>query len=433
MVDLILDKRNGREHTRGEIDFILQGLLNGQVRDYQISAWLMAVCLKGMTFEETAQLTDAFAHSGRLLDLSSIGPYVGDKHSTGGVGDKTTIVLAPLLAACGLPMAKLSGRGLGHTGGTLDKLEAITGFDVNLSVERFIDQVREIGLAIGGQTEDLAPADGKIYALRDVTGTVESIPLIAASVLSKKIAAGANLIILDVKCGRGAYMETQEKALELARTLVAVGERLGRPVTAVVTDMEQPLGFAVGHSLEVIEAIEALKGQGPEDLMELCLTLGSLALAHSGYARSEAEARQILLMTIESGRALDKFRQMVIAQGGDASVIENPEIMPAARIKEAVTVPGAGQKWVKHIDGRAVAEAAKLMGAGRASKEDKINLAVGVVLKGKVGSRLMGGDTVAVLHADSKEHIAVALPVLTSAISYSDRPVEKPPVIRHRM
>ncbi len=433
MVDLILAKRAGAAHSREEIDFIIEGVVKDSIKDYQLSAWLMAVCFQGMTLDETTSLTDAMTKSGQVLDLSSIGPVVGDKHSTGGVGDKTTLVFAPMLAAAGVPMAKLSGRGLGHTGGTLDKLEAIPGFRVDLSNEQFVRQVREIGAAISGQTRELAPADGKIYAMRDVTGTVDSLPLIVSSILSKKFAAGTNLIILDVKCGRGALMDTEEKAAELAYRLTCVGDRLGKPVTAVVTDMEQPLGFAVGHTLEVIEAIETLQGRGPADLQELCFGLGALALVKAGKAADEEKGRKILQDVIASGAALAKFRQIIEHQGGDSRVIDNPALMPTAKLQHNVVVPGQGQVWIKHIDGRAVAEACKQIGAGRAAKEDKINLAVGVVLKGKVGSVLAAGQPVAVIHADTPEACRLAADTISNAISYSDTPVAVPSVIKARV
>lgn len=432
MVDLILAKRSGQEHSRDEIDFIVSGVVNESIKDYQISAWLMAVCWQGMTFQETAHLTDAFARSGQVLDLSALGPVVGDKHSTGGVGDKTTLVFAPMMAAAGIPMAKLSGRGLGHTGGTLDKLEAIPGFNCDLSIDDFIKQVKEVGAAIGGQTAELAPADGKIYALRDVTGTVESVPLIAASVMSKKVAAGANLIILDVKCGAGAFMETREKASALASTLAQVGDKLGRPVSAVVTDMEQPLGFAVGHSLEVAEAIDTLKGDGPPDLVELCMSLGALALAKAGRDGSETEGRKHLESVIESGAALEKFREIIKAQGGNPDVIGDQSLMPQAKIKSELKVPGGGTKWVKHIDGRKVAHACKVMGAGRDRKEDPINLAVGVVLKAKVGTRVEGGDAISCIYADESGHLETASALLSDAITYSDEPVPVPAVVLER-
>lgn len=431
MVDLILAKRSNQEHSRAEIDFIIQGIMDGSIPEYQLAAWLMAVCWQGMTIDETAHLTDAMCKSGEVLDLSSIGPLVADKHSTGGVGDKTTIVFVPLMAAAGIPMAKLSGRGLGHTGGTIDKLEAIPGFKCDLSIEQFIRQVKEIRMAIGGQTQDLAPADGKIYALRDVTATVESLPLIVASVLSKKFAAGANLIILDVKCGRGAFMDTDKKATDLAAMMAAVGKKLNRPITAVVTDMEQPLGMAVGHTVEVMEAIETLKGGGPDDLRELCLALGSLALTKAGKAKSEEAARQELDRLMKSGEALESLRVLIKHQGGDAAVIEKPELMPTAKHQFPYLPPDSnGARWIKHIDGRKIAEACKLMGAGRMKKGDPINLAVGVVLKGKVGSKIDSGQPVCIVHADSEEQFNLAKSKLDEAFSYSSEPVSKPAIIK---
>ena len=430
MVDLILAKRNGREHTKDEIAFIINGLQDGSVPDYQMSAWLMAVCWRGMTMDETAALTDAMCHSGQVLDLSAIGKIVGDKHSTGGVGDKTTLVFVPMLASLGVPMAKLSGRGLGHTGGTIDKLEAIPGFDCSLPIDKFIAQVKRIGAAIAGQTQELAPADGKIYALRDVTGTVESIPLIAASVMSKKIASGSNLIILDVKCGAGAFMETEKEAVELAKAMVEVGKRLNRPVSAVVTDMEQPLGNAVGHTVEVIEAIETLKGGGPEDLRELCLELGALALVTAGRTKTEAEARQQLQQVLENGQALSKFGELIEAQGGDKRVLEDYSLMPQAKLKVEVKVMTKAPVWISALNGKRVAEACKLMGAGRSKKGDPINMAVGVVLHGKVGSQLQPGDSVATIYADTEAQAELAKKTLETAIEYSSKSVPKPPVIR---
>jgi pyrimidine-nucleoside phosphorylase len=434
MVDLIIKKRNGGEHSKEEIQFLISTITDPETyRDYQLAAWLMAVCWRGMTMDETAYLTDAMARSGVMMDLSSIGPVVGDKHSTGGVGDKTTLVFVPMLASVGIPMAKLSGRGLGHTGGTLDKLEAIPGFNVNLSIDDFIRQVKEIGAAVGGQTQDLAPADGLMYALRDVTGTVESVPLIAASVLCKKIASGANLIILDVKCGSGAFMDTEEKAVELAKTLAEIGVRLQRPVTAVVTDMEQPLGNAVGHTLEVIEAIETLKGNGPDDLKELCLSLGAMAMVQAGKAKDESAARKELETVLSNGKALAKLKELVERQGGDSSVIENYKGMPQAKLQKDVLVLGTGSKWISHLTGKQVAEACKLMGAGRSKKGDPINMAVGIVMKGKVGSKLNGGDAVATIYGDTEEHLKQAEEILHRAISYSDQPVKVPPVIKARV
>jgi pyrimidine-nucleoside phosphorylase len=432
MVDLINAKRWGKQHSREEIDFLIRTVVDKNAyRDYQLAAWLMAVCCNGMTMDETAALTDAMANSGETLNLSEIGSTVGDKHSTGGVGDKTTLVFVPMLAAAGIPMAKLSGRGLGHTGGTLDKLEAIPGFDINLSIEEFIRQVKEIGAAIGGQTQDLAPADGLMYALRDVTSTVDSIPLIAASVMCKKIAAGANLIILDVKCGAGAFMNTKEKAVELAETLVEVGKRLRRPVSAVVTDMEQPLGNAVGHTLEVIEAIETLKGRGPADLQELCYELGALAMITAGKAGDEASARKLLKETIDSGNALAKFRQLVTRQKGNAEVIDNYSLMPTAPI--TVQMKADADFWIEHVHGKKVAEACKLMGAGRSKKEDPIDLAVGVVLHAKIGDSVAAGAPVATIHAGTQEQAALALETLAGAITFSKTPVEKPALIKAKV
>ncbi|MBS1989881.1 MAG: thymidine phosphorylase [Cyanobacteria bacterium SZAS LIN-3] len=430
MLDIILAKRAGKKHSPEEIKFLVDGIMDSSIPDYQLSSWLMAVCWRGMELEETAWLTDAMCHSGQVLDLSALGSVIGDKHSTGGVGDKTTLVFVPLLAAAGIPMAKLSGRGLGHTGGTIDKLEAIPGFKVDISTEQFIEQVGKIGMAIAGQTAELAPADGRIYAMRDVTGTVESIPLIAASVMSKKLAAGANLIILDVKCGRGAFMETEEKAVELAKTMAAVGRILKRPVLAVVTDMEQPLGMAVGHTTEVIEAIETLKGKGPEDLRELCLELGSLALVEAGKAKDTAEAREKLQKLISSGEALKTFATLIKAQGGDAKVLDDYSLLPTAKMTKEFLVPGSGKKWVSALDGRKVAEACKLMGAGRAKKGDPINMAVGVVLKAKVGDTVNGGDALATIYCDSEEQYKLVSAKLAEAYQFSDSEVPKPKLIK---
>lgn len=430
MIDLILAKRAAKEHSRAAIDFIVKGIMDGSIPDYQLSAWLMAVCWQGMTVEENADLTDAMCRSGEMLDLSEIGPLVADKHSTGGVGDKTTLVFLPMMAAAGIPMAKLSGRGLGHTGGTIDKLEAIPGFKTDLGIKAFIKQVKEIGMAIGGQTSELAPADGKIYALRDVTGTVESVPLIAASVVSKKIAAGSNLIILDVKCGKGAFMETEVEARALAQRMSEIGHMLKRPVTCVVTDMEQPLGMAVGHTLEVIEAMDTLRGQGPGDLRELCMALGAQALVSARKAKTEGDARAILRKTLDDGSALECFRKLVKAQGGDPSVIEKPEIMPHAKHKFEFLVPGKGTKWVEHLNGRKIAEACKLMGGGRMKKGDPINLASGVILKGKIGTQVEGGQPIATIYADSKEEYEAAVGKLNEAFKYSDDEIGVPPIVR---
>lgn len=430
MIDLILAKRQGRAHSKEDIAYLVDGIMAGSIPDYQLSSWLMAVCWRGMTLEETAFLTDAMCHSGQVLELKDIGPVIGDKHSTGGVGDKTTLVFVPLLAAAGIPMAKLSGRGLGHTGGTIDKLEAIPGFKVDLDTKDFVKQVKEIGMAIGGQTAELAPADGKIYALRDVTGTVESIPLIAASVMSKKLAAGANLIILDVKCGKGAFMETEEKATELARTMAEVGRILKRPVLAVVTDMEQPLGRAVGHTVEVIEAIETLKGNGPDDLQELCMELGALALVEAGKASSKVEAQEKLKKLITSGEALKTFAKLIEAQGGNSKALEDYSLMPQTELQMEFKVPGTGTKWLKHLDGRKVAEAAKVMGAGRAKKGDPVDLAVGIILKIKCGDKVNGGDVAAIVHCHNKEQFEAASAKLLEAFSFAEAECAIPALIK---
>lgn len=430
MIDLILAKREGKEHGQKEIQFLVNGIMDGSIPDYQLSAWLMAVCWQGMSLNETAHLTDAMCHSGQVLDLSEVGDVIGDKHSTGGVGDKTTLVFVPLLKAAGIPMAKLSGRGLGHTGGTIDKLEAIPNFQVDLSTEKFIAQIKKIGMAIGGQTAELAPADGKIYALRDVTGTVESIPLIAASVMSKKLAAGANLIILDVKCGKGAFMETEERALELAKTMASVGRILKRPVLAVVTDMEQPLGMAVGHTVEVIEAIETLKGNGPADLHELCMELGSLALVEAGKAKTKEQAQAKLKELIESGAALKTFAELIEAQGGNSNVLSDYALMPQAKHKRDFIPEGTKDRWVKHLDGKKVAQAAKLMGAGRSKKGDPINLAVGIVLNVKVGDKLQPGAPAATIHFDEEAQFAIVASKLNEAFQFSETEIVKPKLIK---
>ena len=430
MVDLIVAKRSGREHSREEIEFLIAGVMSESIPDYQLSAWLMAVCWQGLSQKETAWLTDAMCRSGEVLDLSSVGDMVGDKHSTGGVGDKTTLVFVPLLAAAGIPMAKLSGRGLGHTGGTIDKMEAIPGIRTSLSKEEFVSQVQKIGMAVGGQSSELAPADGKIYALRDVTGTVESIPLIAASVVSKKLAAGANLIILDVKAGKGAFMDTVEKARTLAETMVAVGKELGRPITAVVTDMEQPLGMAVGHTVEVIEAIETLKGGGPADLIELCLSLGGLALVKAGKAADEKEGRKILEGHLKDGSALEKLGLLIETQGGDRRVLEDYKLMPHAPETFEVLSEQQGKVWVERLDGRKIAEACKLMGAGREKKGDPIDLGVGVVLHAKVGSAVESGKPLATVHANSREQFETARTKVLEAFSFSETEVQEPELIK---
>ncbi len=390
-LDIIREKRDGAAHSDEAIAFLVRGATDGSIPDYQVAAWLMAVRLRGMTESETKALTLAMAASGRVLDLSSIPGKKVDKHSTGGVGDKATLIVAPLVASAGIPVAKLSGRALGHSGGTLDKLEAIPGFQVDLSVEAFVEQVRRIGIAIAGQTGDMVPADKVFYALRDATATVDSIPLIASSVMSKKLAAGADAILLDVKCGRGAFVQSLAEAEALASALVALGAGAGRETVAYVTDMEQPLGRAVGNALEVKEAIETLAGGGPADLRDLCLRFGAEMLRLAGSPPVD------LRQKLADGSALRKFAQLISAQSGDPSVIEDPGRLPTAPIQQPIPAPSGGS--VVTIDALAIAMAAKFLGAGRDRKDAAIDLAVGVVLEKKVGDHVETGEPLAIAHA----------------------------------
>jgi pyrimidine-nucleoside phosphorylase len=394
-IDLIRDKRDGLAHSDDAIRFVVRGATDGSIPDYQLSAWLMAVRLNGMSDQETQTLTLAMAASGRQLDLSSIPGRKVDKHSTGGVGDKATLVVAPLVAAAGIPVAKLSGRALGHSGGTLDKLESIPGFDVQLGIDQFIDQVRRIGIAIAGQTSDMVPADKVFYALRDATATVDSIPLIASSVMSKKLAAGADAIVLDVKCGHGAFVGTLEEAEALGRALVAIGANAGRETVAYISDMDQPLGRAVGNALEVREAIETLSGHGPPDLETLSLRLGDEML------RMAAAPKTDLRRLLSDGSALRKFAQLIEAQSGDASVVRDPDRLPTAPVRRAVPAAQSGQ--VAAIDALEVALAAKSLGAGRDRKDAPIDLAVGIVLDKKVGDPVRQGEPLATVHARTDE------------------------------
>lgn len=429
IVDLILKKKAGLALSAQEITTIVQGYTQGLVPDYQMAAWLMAVCWQGMDERETTDLTLAMAHSGETLDLHDLAPIIVDKHSTGGVGDKTSLVLTPLVASCGLTVAKMSGRGLGFSGGTMDKLESIPGFRAELSPDEFRQAVRRVGLAITGQSADLAPADKKIYALRDVTGTVDSLPLIASSIMSKKLAAGSDCIVLDVKVGRGAFIPTPEKARALAQMMVQIGRRAGRQVRAVLSNMDQPLGQAVGNALELREAIYTLQGQGqgPADLLELCLTLGSLLLEMAGKAPTPEQARQILLERLRSGAAWEKFCAFVASQGGDVEYVRHPEHLPQARWIEPLSSPQDG--YVTEVDARQVAEACLVLGAGRTVKDAPIDHAVGIVLQAKIGDKVQEGQSVAMIHANDPERLKQAREILTQAIRFGPEAVPPPPLI----
>lgn len=400
-VDIIEKKRNGQELSDQEITWIIDQYIQGEVADYQISALLMAIYFQGMTEHEAAILTQAMVESGDQIDLSAIDGIKVDKHSTGGVGDTTTIILAPLVAAVGAPIAKMSGRGLGHTGGTLDKLEAIPGFTIELSTDEFIDAVNQHKIAVVGQTGNLTPADKKIYALRDVTATVNSIPLIASSIMSKKIAAGADAIVLDVKVGSGAFMKTVEDASQLGQTMVDIGKKVNRDTMVVVSDMSQPLGRAIGNALEVKEAIATLKGQGPDDLTELVLTLGSQMVVLAKKADSIDEARKLLTEAIESGQALEKLKEFIRTQNGDSSVVDNPDQLATAKYQ--IDLPAKSSGKVAAMEAEKIGLASMLLGAGRASKDDTIDMAVGIVLNKKIGDEVKEGESLLTIHANNED------------------------------
>ena len=399
MVDVIEKKRDGRELSTEEIQFLIKGYTKGQIPDYQISAFTMAIFFQGMTEREQADLTIAMVESGEQIDLSKIEGIKVDKHSTGGVGDTTTLVLGPLVAAVGVPVAKMSGRGLGHTGGTIDKLESIKGFHVELENEQFIQLVNQNKLAIIGQSEQLTPADKKLYALRDVTATVNSIPLIASSIMSKKIAAGADAIVLDVKTGAGAFMKSLEDSRKLAQAMVRIGAETGRKTMAVISDMSQPLGFAIGNALEVKEAIETLKGKGPQDLTELCLTLGSQMVYLAEKATSVTEARQMLERALQDGSALEKLKIFIKSQGGDASVVEDTKKLPQAAF--CIELEAKEDGFISEIVADQVGNAAMLLGAGRATKESIIDLSVGLVLRKKIGDYVQKGESLVTIYSSS--------------------------------
>ncbi|PEB43553.1 pyrimidine-nucleoside phosphorylase [Bacillus pseudomycoides] len=418
MVDIIAKKRDGKELTTEEIQFFIKGYTDGSIPDYQVSALAMAIFFKDMSDRERADLTMAMVHSGETIDLSEIEGVKVDKHSTGGVGDTTTLVLGPLVAALDVPVAKMSGRGLGHTGGTIDKLEAVEGFHVEITKEQFIELVNRDKVAIIGQTGNLTPADKKIYALRDVTGTVNSIPLIASSIMSKKIAAGADAIVLDVKTGAGAFMKTEEDAKELAHAMVRIGNNVGRQTMAVISDMSQPLGFAIGNALEVQEAIDTLKGEGPEDLTELVLVLGSQMVVLGKKANTLEEAREMLKEVMKNGKAIEKFKEFLSNQGGDSSIVDHPEKLPQA--KYIIDVPAKTSGVVSNIVADEIGIAAMLLGAGRATKEDEIDLAVGLMLRKKVGEAVKEGEPLVTIYAN-RENVEDVKAKIYENISVSEK------------
>ncbi len=428
MPDLIAKKRDGGELSTEEIQFMIDGYVSGEIPDYQMSAMCMAIYFRGMTDRETLDLTTAMKNSGDVVDLSAITGIKADKHSTGGVGDKTSLILCPMVAACGLRIAKMSGRGLGHTGGTLDKLESFPGYNISIGEQRFLENVNRIGIALMGQTAVLVPADKKLYALRDVTGTVPSIPLIVSSIMSKKLASGADVIVLDVKCGSGAFMKTESDAQELARGLTRIGRLSGKKCAAVITDMDQPLGCAVGNALEVKEAISVLRGETKGDLLELCLTLGSCMLTEAGFAADEAAARQMLQESIDSGAALKKLAELVEAQDGSAADVYDTKRLPLAPVQ--MEVPSACAGYLSHIECEKVGLISMHLGGGRASKEDVIDLSVGLVLHKKVGDRVEQGESLGTIHAATEEKAREAAKLLRACCSFSDEPVERPALIK---
>lgn len=428
--DIIARKRDGMVLNAEEIDFFVQGFTRDTIPDYQVAAWLMAIFLHGMDRQETIDLTMSMVRSGDQLDLQDIAPFVADKHSTGGVGDKTTLVVAPLVAAADVYVGKMSGRGLGFTGGTLDKLESIPGYRSDLTVDEFRAQLASHGIVVTGQSADLAPADGKLYALRDVTATVASLPLIASSIMSKKIAAGASGIVLDVKVGQGAFMETESEAQALASLMVGIGKEMGRRVCAVISDMDQPLGNAVGNAIELREALDTLHDRGPADFRQHCLTIASQMLLTAGQVEHESEAKAQLERLLQNGQALDKFRDWIAAQGGDLAYVDDPTQLPTARIVREVSASRSG--YVSSLNARDVGLTAMLLGGGRAKKGDRIDHAVGVVLHAKIGDFVEEGQTLLTIHADDEAKLAGARQRLVSAFEWSEDPVS-PPSLLHQI
>jgi pyrimidine-nucleoside phosphorylase len=425
-VDIIIKKRDKSELTRDEIEFFIKGFVSGDVADYQASAFAMAVLLNGMTARETTDLTLAMAHSGQMLDLSDVVDLAVDKHSSGGVGDKTSLAVLPIVAASGLPVGKMSGRGLGFSGGTLDKLESIPGYRVDLTTDEFKKQLKDKGIVLTGQSLDLAPADGKLYALRDVTGTVQSIPLIASSIMCKKLAAGAQAILLDVKTGLGAFMETLDEARQLANLMVDIGKLAGREVVALLSDMNQPLGNAVGNSLEVVEAVETLRGRGPEDFLEHCLHVSAHILVLGKRARDLVEGRTMAQKSIADGSAFEKFRVLVQAQGGDVSYVDDTSRFPRAEHVEVVKSPRNGH--LAQIQARSVGEAAVTLGAGRAKKSDPVDHAVGFIIHHRVGDKIEKGELLFTIHANDRSKLVEARESVLAAHEFSDNPTEPLPL-----
>lgn len=427
MVDLILAKRDGAALSTAEIRWVIDGYVKGQIPDYQVASLLMAIYFRGMNAEETLELVKAMIDSGETIDLSSIHGIKVDKHSTGGVGDKTSIVLAPMVAATGIPVAKMSGRGLGHTGGTLDKLESFTGFQIEQEMDRFVEIVNEFGIAIIGQTANLVPADKKLYALRDVTGTVENLSLIAGSIMSKKLASGADAIVLDVKSGAGAFMKTDEDSFALAQKMVEIGTQMGRKTVAVVSRMDQPLGDTIGNAIEIQEAIATLRGEGPADLLEVCLELGAEMVVLGGKAKNAEQARVLLLEGIRSGAALEKLRQMVRAQGGDATLVDQPERLPGASMTAELRAESDG--CVVSLDALEIGHSAMLLGAGRETKDSTIDLGAGIRLHAKIGTAVKKGDLLATLYANDAGKLANGLASIACAFVIKEETTSAPPLI----
>ncbi len=427
MVDIIKKKRDGGKLSKDEIEYFVENYAREDIPDYQASALLMAIFFQDMDDEETVHLTESMVHSGETVDLSAIGGIKVDKHSTGGVGDTTTIILGPLVASCGVPVAKISGRGLGHTGGTLDKLESIDGLTVDLSISEFIGCVKKAGVAVVGATKDLAPADKRLYSLRDVTATVNNISLIASSIMSKKIAAGSDKIVLDVKRGEGAFMKSTEEARELAEAMTDIGNGMGKKTVAVVSNMDQPLGCTVGNSLEVKEAIRTLKGEGPEDLEELCFSLGTQMLMLGGAADDVSEAEEKLRSSMDDGSALDTFEKMIELQGGDPRCVDELHLLPQAEYREEIKAERSGH--VKKLNAREVGRSAALLGAGREKKSDIIELSAGIELKKKIGDEVVEGDVLAVMHHNDKQKFEKGKKKLKGAYEFSVKEPKAEPLI----